>query len=454
MPLAPYGRLLRLPGVLPLVLVAFVARIPHAMTGVVLTLHVVSTLDRGYRDAGLVAAAMTVGVAIGSPWRGRRVDKLGLRRALIPSVVVESAVWILAPRLGYEALVVAAVVAGAFLVPVFSVVRQSLAVIVPPEQQRTAYAMDSVGTEMTFMLAPTIGVLIATQVSTSAALTVIGVATVGAGLFLMWFNPPTRSAPVEGAVPVDAPKGRLVSPGVLVILAAASAAALILNGTDVGIIAALEGWDQEQAVGWMVALWCVGSVIGGLVYGAGRHELHPLALVALLGLCTLPAALASTQTQLAVAVIIAGLPCAASLSAINAALVRMVPEHRRGEVMGWSGTANTVGAALGAPVCGAVIDRLGPQAGFAMAGGVGLVLAAAGLAVLTAFRRRSAARAAAAPDEVATAVDPVADEGIVAQIAVPMDLAEPAGIAEHTDRDVARQAGQIGHGTGRAAAAD
>jgi MFS family permease len=438
MPLAPYGRLLRLPGVLPLVLVAFVARIPHAMTGVVLTLHVVSTLDRGYRDAGLVAAAMTVGVAIGSPWRGRRVDKLGLRRALIPSVVVESAVWILAPRLGYEALVVAAVVAGAFLVPVFSVVRQSLAVIVPPEQQRTAYAMDSVGTEMTFMLAPTIGVLIATQVSTSAALTVIGVATVGAGLFLMWFNPPTRSAPVEGAVPVDAPKGRLVSPGVLVILAAASAAALILNGTDVGIIAALEGWDQEQAVGWMVALWCVGSVIGGLVYGAGRHELHPLALVALLGLCTLPAAL----------------PCAASLSAINAALVRMVPEHRRGEVMGWSGTANTVGAALGAPVCGAVIDRLGPQAGFAMAGGVGLVLAAAGLAVLTAFRRRSAARAAAAPDEVATAVDPVADEGIVAQIAVPMDLAEPAGIAEHTDRDVARQAGQIGHGTGRAAAAD
>jgi predicted MFS family arabinose efflux permease len=387
-------------------------------------------------------------------------------------VVVESAVWILAPRLGYEALLVAAVVAGAFLVPVFSVVRQSLAVIVPPGQQRTAYAMDSVGTEMTFMLAPTIGVLIATQVSTGVALTVIGVATVGAGLFLMWFNPPTRSAPVEGAAgdPVTPPKGRLVSPGVLVILAAASAAALILNGTDVGIIAALEGWDQEQAVGWMVALWCVGSVIGGLVYGAGRHELHPLALVALLGLCTLPAALASTQTQLAVAVIIAGLPCAASLSSINAALVRMVPEHRRGEVMGWSGTANTVGAALGAPVCGAVIDRLGPQSGFAVAGGVGLVLAAAGLLVLMAFRRRSAERVAASAEVAATDAAAIAGidtaatgaagidaAAIVDRIAVPTDLAEPAGLAEHVDRDVARQAGQQGqhgHCSGRAAAAD
>lgn len=394
MSLAPYGRLLRLPGVLPLVLVAFVARIPHAMTGVVLTLHVVGPLGMGYARAGVVAAAMTVGVAIGSPWRGRRVDRLGLRRALLPSVVVESAVWILAPRLGYEALVVAAVVAGAFLVPVFSVVRQSLAVLVPAEQQRTAYALDSVGTELTFMLAPTIGVLIATQVSTTAALTVVGVSTVAAGLLLMWFNPPTRSAASDAPVVVPgAPKQRLLTPGLLVVLAAASAAALILNGTDVGVVAALRGWGQDSAVGWMIALWCLGSVVGGLVYGGGRRELHPLVLVALLGAATLPAALAQTQAQLAVAVVVAGLPCAATLSAINASLVRQVPEHRRGEVMGWSGTANTVGAALGAPVIGAVIDGFGPWSGFAAAGGVGLVLAVLGLAVLAVARRRSGASA-------------------------------------------------------------
>lgn len=395
MSLAPYGRLLRLPGVLPLVLVAFVARIPHAMTGVVLTLHVVGPLGLGYARAGVVAAAMTLGVAIGSPWRGRRVDRLGLRRALLPSVVVESAVWIIAPRLGYEALVVAAVVAGAFLVPVFSVVRQSLAVLVPAEQQRTAYALDSVGTEMTFMLAPTIGVLIATQVSTTAALTVVGVSTVAAGLLLMWFNPPTRSAAADApAVLPGAPKQRLLTPGLLVVLAAASAAALILNGTDVGVVAALRGWGHDSAVGWMIALWCLGSVVGGLVYGGGRRELHPLVLVALLGAATLPAALAQTQAQLAVAVVVAGLPCAATLSAINASLVRQVPEHRRGEVMGWSGTANTVGAALGAPVIGAVIDGFGPWSGFAAAGGVGLVLAVLGLGVLTLARRRAGASSA------------------------------------------------------------
>ncbi|WP_316043635.1 MFS transporter [Cellulosimicrobium cellulans] len=425
MSLAPYGRLLRLPGVLPLVLVSFVARIPHAMTGVVLTLHVVGPLGLGYARAGLVAAAMTVGVAIGSPWRGRRVDRLGLRRALLPSVVVESAVWLVAPRLGYEALLVAAVVAGVFLVPVFSVVRQSLAVLVPAEQQRTAYALDSVGTEMTFMLAPTLGVLVATQVSTTAALTLVGVATVAAGLLLMWFNPPTRSP--EGTV-VHAAEGgrrpRLLTPGLLVVLAAASAAALILNGTDVGIVAALQGWDRETAVGWMIALWCVGSVVGGLVYGAQKRELHPLALVALLGAATLPAAFAQTQWQLALAVVVAGLPCAASLSAINASLVRMVPEHRRGEIMGWSGTANTVGAALGAPVVGAVIDSTGPGGGFAAAGGVGLVLSVLGLAVLALARRRAAGRVPAAAGAVRVTVPEAVLPAPAAEGVVPTPAAE------------------------------
>jgi uncharacterized membrane protein len=72
-----------------------------------------------------------------------------------------------------------------FLVPVFSVVRQFLGVLVPLGEQRTAYALDSVGTELTFMLAPAIGVLIATQKSTTAALVTVGIATVGSGALLM-----------------------------------------------------------------------------------------------------------------------------------------------------------------------------------------------------------------------------------------------------------------------------
>jgi MFS family permease len=398
--MSPYRDLLRRPGVLRLVLVALVARIPHAATGVVLTLHVVGPLGKGYAQAGLVAAAMTVGMAIGAPWRGRLVDAQGLRRALLPSVVVEAGVWVVAPFLDYAALIAAAFVAGVFLVPVFSVVRQSLGVLVPLAEQRTAYALDSVGTELTFMLAPAIGVIIATQVSTTAALVTVGVATVGSGALLMWLNPPTRSDQLDGpgvaasARPERPATGRatarVLAPALVVVLVTSVAASLVLSGTDVSIVAALRGWGQTASLGWMIALWAAGSVVGGLVYGAGHRVVHPLALALALSLLTVPAAFAHTPALLAIAVFVAGLPCAPALSAITATLARSVPEERRGEAMGWQGTAMTVGGSLGAPFCGWMIDRVGPGAGFLSASVAGALLAGGSLVVLRVARRRSA----------------------------------------------------------------
>ncbi len=401
--LAPYSELLRRPGVLRLNLIALVARLPHAMTGVVVTLHVVGTLGKGYAQAGIVAGALTIGMAAGGPWRGRRVDTIGLRRALVPSVVVEASVWTVAPFLGYRTLVAAAFVAGLFLVPVFPVVRQALGVLVPPAQQHTAYALDSVGTELTFMLAPVIGVLIATQVSTTAALVVVGLSTVGAGLLLMWADPPTRSPGASAGAPSvaadgrdGAPPSRVLTPALLVVLAASASASFVLNGTDVSIVAVLRHWDEGASIGWMIALWAAGSVVGGLVYGAGRRRVDPLVLVLVLSVATVPATLAGTPLALSVALVLAGVPCAPALSAITAELVREVREERRGEVMGWNGTAMTVGAAAGAPFCGWAIDRLGPSAGFLVAGLVAGVLAGAGVLVLGASRRRAARRGAGA----------------------------------------------------------
>ena len=385
MPSTTYGAVLRLPGVARLFVVSFLARIPAAMVGVVLTLHVVSRLDRGYGQAGVVVGAATVGMALGAPWRGRLVDRLGLRRAIAPSVVVESAVWLVAPHLAYEMLILAAAVAGLFLVPVFSVSRQSLSVLVPIAHQKAAFSLDSVAVELTFMLSPVVGVLLATQASTSVALTVVGALTVGGGVLLMWANPPTRSERSTDPA-AELPKQRLVSPALVVLLLAGVAASFVLVGTDVSLVATLNDSGRSADIGWMIALWAGGSVVGGLVHGASHRNPSPLVLVALLGLATIPAAFATGQVWLAVAVVVAGLPCAPALSSINATLVRLVPEHRRGEVMGWSGTMSTVGNALGAPLCGAVIDHATPGAGFLTASVVGGGLAVGGLVVLALVR--------------------------------------------------------------------
>src|SRR4051794_41325798 len=228
MSLTPYRRVLARPGVSRLLLFGVLARVPATAAGVVLTLHVVTTLRLGYAAAGLVATAATVGMALGSPWRGRAVDRLGLRRALIPSIVAEALVWGSAPFVSYRVLLVVAFAGGVLGLPIFTVARQSLSVLVSEEQRRSAYSLDSMGVELSFMAGPALGVVVATQVSTTVALLGVGVCMVVAGLALLVFNPPTRSAGEQ--VPVPAGSGgvrRFVSPGLVAALGAAAAATLV-----------------------------------------------------------------------------------------------------------------------------------------------------------------------------------------------------------------------------------
>ena len=197
---ALYRELLAVRPIRRLLLVGMVARIPHSAAGVLLTLHIVLTLGQGYAAAGAAAAVMTIGIAVGAPWRGRRVDTVGLRRALIPSVIAEAAIWSVVPHVSYEVLLPLVFVGGLLTLPIFSVVRQSLGVLATGEQRRTAFALDAISTELVFMIGPAAGALVATAGLSVLGLTIVGIATSVSGLFLMWFNPPTRSAePVPGA---------------------------------------------------------------------------------------------------------------------------------------------------------------------------------------------------------------------------------------------------------------
>ena len=101
MPVDRYREVLRAPGVLGLLFVGFVARGPVIAVSAVLTLHVVLTLHLDYAHAGFVVTALTVATAAGAPWRGRVIDRLGLRRALLPSIVVGGGTWLVAPFVSY-----------------------------------------------------------------------------------------------------------------------------------------------------------------------------------------------------------------------------------------------------------------------------------------------------------------------------------------------------------------
>ena len=388
MSVTSYRQILAVPRVTRLLCFAVVARLPNAAASIVITLYVVLGLGKGYAAAGLVGAAWTVGIALGSPWRGRLLDKVGVRRAVLPSVVVEGAAWGLTPLVGYRTLLLVALVGGLFTVPTFTVVRQALAALVPPSVHHSAFALDSIATELTYMVGPSVGVLLATTWSSTVAILAVGAVTVLSGVALMVLDPPitspdhAQSEVASGRVGFAARLRLIFAPGMAGVLIATVATLIALAGTEVSVVAHLRE-DGASQLSWVVFVaWSLISMAGGLLFGAlSRPVPLPVMLLAL-GALTVPMGLVPGAWWLVLAILPAGFFCAGTLSASAAASSGLVPESLRGEAMGWYGTATTVGMAVGAPLAGVSIDLAGAGAGFAVAGAVATLVAIGCLALI------------------------------------------------------------------------
>ncbi|MCK2220565.1 MFS transporter [Actinomadura sp. ATCC 31491] len=398
MALDPYRRLLTIPGVPTLLLVGLLARVPATATGMALTLHVAEVLHLGWAKAGLVTMASTIGMAVGSPLSGRLVDRHGLRPVLVVTTAAQAAFWASAWALPFPALVGAAALAGLLGLPVFSVTRQCLAAMVPAPQRRTAFTLDSMLVELSYMTGPALAVAGLTALGSGVTMTVIGAGMTLAGVGLIVLDPPTRSA---AELEEQAERGGRVprrawfTPSFVALLGTVAAATFVLTATELSLTATMTEAGQTAWVGLAVGIWCVYSLVGGFVYGGLSRGFSPLALIAGMGLLTVPVGLAGGDWRwLILALLPAGLLCAPSLSATVDVVSGWVPAGARGEAMGFHGTALLIGGAASAPIAGAVIDGVGPSWAFAVAGlaGAGIVLVA-----LPLWRRRPAP--AATPPE-------------------------------------------------------
>jgi|tagenome__1003787_1003787.scaffolds.fasta_scaffold20827852_1 MFS family permease len=384
-----YRRVLALPRVRAMMVLVFIARLPAAAGGMVLTLHVAVGLGHGYGAAGTAGAVVTIGVAIGAAILGRLIDRFGLRLVLVITMVGEALFWGLGSRLPYGALLVAGVAGGLLTLPAMSIGRQVAAALVPPELRRTAYSMDSVSTELSYMVGPAAAVLVATQFSTVTAMYAMAVAIVAVGAVLLVVNPAVRSdEEIAADTGVPVPRRVWLGPRMIAVLVIAAGAVFILAGTEVAVVARLRSADELAYTGLVVGVWSAVSAIGGIVYGALRRSPGQVSLMALLGLLTIPIGLASGEWWLlALALIPASALCAPTIAATGEEVSRLAPPTARGEAMGMQSSAFTLGAAAGAPLVGLVVDHSSPGWGFAVAGVGGVLVAAVAAALIVRQRR-------------------------------------------------------------------
>jgi MFS family permease len=404
-----YGEVLRIPPVRRVLALALVTRIPLWAGNIAVTLHVVIHLHHSYAMAGLVAAVQATMLGLSGPWRGRRLDQLGLRRAVLPSLVVLPACWCVAPFVGYWSFLVLVAVAGLFTVPTFAITRQVIIGHTTLRQRTNALSIDGITTDLTFMVGPVVGVLLATTIPTPLALLICQLASV-AGAGLIWLADPPLHAPDHTPVVIPEPGlpghpgtafSRFVphwlSPGVVVVLAMAGTATFILVGEDLAAVAAMRHWHTTEATGWVLALWAAGAIPTGLVYGAMRRHPPAAVVLVLLAVSAVLVAAAPDRTWFIVFLTIAGSLSSPTITAVTDAISRVVPPRNLGEAMGWHGSATTVGNAFGAPVSGVAIDGFGWQGGLLAVGLVGLVISLAGLATWRRAPTATPARSRAGP---------------------------------------------------------
>lgn len=402
--LSRYRRVLAIPAVRQALVLGLLVRMPIFAGGVVITLHVVSHLGRSYGAAGLVSAAATIAIAISGPWRGRLLDRMGLRRVVVPSIVVAAVCWSIAPFVPYWWLLGLAALAGLFVIPSFAIIRQAIIAAVPDDDRRTAISLDSVAVELSFMIGPAAGVWAATVWSTDWVLFAIEMLGVASGILLWVVDPALHEAPDESADASEAPAAAVprsawFRPELVVVLLGAAATTFVLGGTDIGVVAALRDFGAQPSIGLVLAVWGFGSLLGGLVYGGLHRSVNAFWLLAGLGLVTLPMAFAVNPLTLALLAFVAGLFCAPTIVATIDQVSRLVPASARGEAMGWHGSSMTAGMAVGAPAAGFAIDHQGWAAGFVAVAVVGLVVALVGALGTSTRARARRGRAAGAGAE-------------------------------------------------------
>ena len=240
-------------------LLSALIRIPIFSLGIVMSVHVVSSLHLDYVRAGAVTTVVTVATMISGPWRGSMVDRRGLRRTMLPSLITTTIAWGLCPWLGYFPLLVLCAIGGLWNYPIFTIPRQVLMAAVPASRRRAALSLDSVTVEICYMIGPTVAIIAATTIGTRITITACGfVAAIGA-IGLMALNPattePSEGSPAPPATPasatpiVPAPRSRKMawlSPRSASILFAVVATGFCLGGLELTAVAEMRSWATPK----------------------------------------------------------------------------------------------------------------------------------------------------------------------------------------------------------------
>lgn len=405
-----YREIFSAPGTKAFSSAGLLARLPLPLTHMGI-LTMLSETTGEYALSGLVAGTFTFAMAVLGPQVSKAVDRRGQSRVLPLATGVSV--------LGLAALLICATTGAPswtlFLFALLSGLMPSMSAMVRARwteiyrgtpRLTTAYSMESVVDELTYVIGPALAVVLSTALFPQAAPLLAGLLLlVGVALFV-----PQKSTepPVKPRTQSARGASAIRSAPVLLLGLVLLCGGVVPGVVDTMALAFAEEQGDKSLAGLVFAVYAIGSALAGLLFGARRPAVPlPRLLLAGVGgtaLTTLPFLLVDGVAGMAVAVFFAGVFFAPTMVVIMGLVERTTPEHQLTEAMTWMIAGLQSGVAIGAAVTGVVHDRFGTTAGVSVAlvaGAAALLLTLCAVPVLRTRLPRTgpAARTPAAPAE-------------------------------------------------------
>lgn len=391
----PYREFLTTPGVKGLIIASSIARLPQAMIGIAIITMLVQQTGL-YWLAGTVAGTFTLANALIGPQVSKLVDRLGQRRVL-PCVTALSTGMLLAliaaAYLKAPTFLLFVLAASASLMPSMPAMTRArwTQLFRGNQKLHTAFSLDTVLTELAFIIGPPLAIVLSTRFFAEAGpLVAVLLLVIGVTAFLSQRQTEPK---VVLAIARDA-RSVLLIPGVRTIVLALMAMGMIGGSIDVAVVAFANAQGWPASAGFILAAYALGSMIAGLAFGALKVSLaieKQFLVGVLVTAATAVLPIFSPDVYvLSGMLFVAGVSFAPTMVVVMNLGAIIVPVARITEGFTWMTTGISIGVALGSVLAGLVIDAYGARAGFGIAMGAGFVMVVIVLFGLRTLRATSA----------------------------------------------------------------
>jgi predicted MFS family arabinose efflux permease len=228
------------------------------------------------------------------------------------------------------------------------------------------YGLEATTQELIYITGPAAVGLIAGLAGARTAVVVSGaIGLVGALAYV--------SSPVFAGGHAARRDGRRTALGFAVGIYAAVAVCLTvgLAMTDIATVDFVGGRHPSASAGVVLAVWSVGSLVGGLLFGAAAGIVTDRRLaqaVALTGTGLALCAVAPGRIGLAALLALSGLAVAPTMARLYSRIGAAAGDGSPTEAFGWLAVGFLVGSAAGAAMGGLSVDALGARWTFVLAG--------------------------------------------------------------------------------------